>query len=108
MIGKYPQFNPGWDDFDENSLYTYTNYQQDPVTEHFDDYSEQRGEANDYYNTASTAVTIVVINHILSAVEAAWSTSRYNKTLDLNVSLENQLTSYGRIYYPQLNIRLNL
>ena len=108
MIGKYPQFNPGWDDFDQNSVYTYTNERQDPVTPHFDDYSDQRGEANDYYNVASTAVTIVVINHIISAVEAAWSSSRYNKKLDINVSLENQMIGLQRVYYPQLNFQLNL
>jgi hypothetical protein len=108
MIGKYPQFNPGWDDFDESSLFTYTNQRQDPVTPHFDDYSDQRGKANDYYNTASTAVTILVINHVISAIEAAWSASRYNKKLDMNVSLENQFIGSRRIYYPQLNLRLNL
>lgn len=108
MIGKYPQFNPGWDDFDENSLFTYTSFRQDPVTPHFNDYSDQRGEANDYYNTASTAVTIVVINHILSAAEAAWSASRYNKKLDMNVSLESHSLGMSRVFYPQLNIKLNL
>jgi len=108
MIGKYPQFNPGWDDFDENSSFTYTNEHQDPVTPHFDDYSGERGKANDYYNIASTAVTIVVINHIISAVEAAWSSSRYNKKLAMNVSLENQMVGLREIYYPQLNIKLNL
>jgi len=107
MIGKYPQFNPGWDDFDESSNFTYTHSRQDPVTPHFNDYSDQRGQANDYYNTASTAVTIVVINHIISAAEAAWSTSRYNKKLDVNVSLENQIDGLSRVYYPQLNFRLN-
>jgi len=107
MIGKYLQFNPRWDDFDETSDFTYTHQRQDPVTPHFDDYSDQRGQANDYYNVASTAVTIVVINHIISEIEAAWSTSRYNKKIDMHVSLENQLVGLERIYYPQLNFRLN-
>lgn len=107
MIGKYPQFNPGWDDFDESSKFTYTNTNRDPVTAHFDYYSGLRGKANDFYNIASTAVVIVVVNHILSAADAAWSASRYNKTLSLNMSLEKENIGFTTIVHPQLNMKLN-
>ena len=107
MIGKYPQFNPGWEDFNENSIYTYTVTERDPVTEMFDHYSGMRGKANDYYNIASGAVIAVVINHIISAADAAWTTSRYNKKLNMHVSIEKQQIGYFTEYYPQLNMSFN-
>ncbi len=107
MIGKYPQFNPGWSDFDENFQFVYTNQRRDPVTDKFEYYSQLRGKANDYYDIASTAVIIVVVNHIISAADAAWTASRYNKNLSVNMSLEKTQLGYSSEYYPQLNMKLN-
>jgi hypothetical protein len=73
LIGKYPQFNQGWDD--APAAFTYG----DPLTSHFLWYSNERGKANTFYETATRWVTIAAINHILSAVDAAWSASLYNK-----------------------------
>lgn len=108
MIGKYPQFNPGWEDFDENSLFTYTSEKPDDVTKKFHYYSGLRGKANDYYNKASTAVTIVVTNHILSAIEAAWTTAHNNKKLSVNASVGQTTVGFYTEYYPQLNFSLSL
>lgn len=105
MIGKYDQFNPGWADFteDPNNPFTYG----DQVTKMFKSYSHQRGIANDFYSTSKTAVTVVLLNHVISAIEAAWSTSRYNKRLETKVSLETQNIGFVKVIYPQLNMRLN-
>ncbi|MFC2083834.1 hypothetical protein ACFLS9_02135 [Bacteroidota bacterium] len=103
MIGKYQQFNPGWDDFDENSLFTYTHDQRDPVTDNFEKYSQMRGKANDFYNTASTAVIIIVANHIISALDAAWTASRYNKQFEVKLSLERN--NFG--FYSDISSNLN-
>jgi len=105
MIGKYDQFNPGWADFkeDPNNPFTYG----DPVTDMFKSYSHQRGIANDFYSTAKTAVTVVMLNHVISALEAAWSTSRYNKKLEAKVSLETQNIGFVKVVYPQLNLKFN-
>ncbi len=73
LIGKYPQFNQGWDD--APAAFTYG----DPLTAHFTWYANERGKANTYYETATRWVTIAIVNHILSAVDAAWSASIYNK-----------------------------
>jgi hypothetical protein len=73
LIGKYPQFNQGWDD--SPAAFTYG----DPLSTHFLWYSTERGRANTYYENATRWVTIAVINHILSAVDAAWSANLYNK-----------------------------
>jgi hypothetical protein len=72
MIGKYDQFNQGWDD--APPVFSFG----DPVTPNFLFYSGERGKANTYYSRASTAVTIAIINHVLSALDAAWSASSYN------------------------------
>jgi hypothetical protein len=103
MIGKYRQFNVGWDDLPGGVDGTY-NYQTDPVTPRYDKYSVMRGKANDYYNIASTAVTIVVVNHILSAIDAVWSASRYNKALTTTVSMKKANHGFVVDIYPELNM----
>ncbi|NMB80326.1 MAG: hypothetical protein GYA14_00730 [Ignavibacteria bacterium] len=104
MIGKYPQFNVGWDDFgDENTPFTYG----DPLTSKFLYYSKERGKANDFYNVASTAVIVIISNHIISAIDAAWSAASFNK--DLSISSEIKKVDFGfrTFYYPQLNLQYN-
>ena len=102
MIGKYPQFNPGWDDFgDENTPFDYGN----PLTNNFIFYSGERGKANDFYNIAAKAIIAIIVNHALSAADAAWSASRYNNRLSIQVGLERE--NFGSHYalYPQLKLR---
>lgn len=104
MIGKYPQFNVGWDDFgDENTPFTYG----DPLTPNFIYYSHERGKANDFYNVAHTAVLVIMTNHIISAIDAAWTASRYNKKINLSVELKSYEIGYKSLYYPQLNLQYN-
>lgn len=108
MIGKYQQFNPGWSDYRDEDYppdgYTYP----DPVTPTFEWYAGERGKANDYYNTASTAVIVVVANHILSAVEAALASNSYNRSLlQADVKLRSTNIGFIREYYPQLNLSYN-
>jgi hypothetical protein len=105
LIGKYPQFNVGWDDFgdDVTKAFSYG----DPLTPRFVYYSHERGKANDYYNVASKAVIVVMINHFISAIDAAWSAHKYNKGLDMKVSLERYNQGFQTVYYPQLNLKYN-
>ncbi|MBL1212759.1 MAG: hypothetical protein HND52_05295 [Ignavibacteriae bacterium] len=105
MIGKYAQFNPGWNDFgDENTPFEYG----DPKTDKFLYYAGERGKANDFYTVSKTAVIIVVTNHILSALEAAWSAHRYNRSLEVNVSLEKEQIGYRTELIPQLNMKYRI
>jgi hypothetical protein len=104
MIGKYPQFNVGWDDFgDVNTPFHYG----DPLTDNFIYYSDERGKANDFYNVASKAVVVLVINHILSAADAAWSAGRYNKSLEMKVDLQKTTIGYVTDIYPTFNIKVS-
>lgn len=105
MIGKYQQFNPGWDDFQESESDPFTF--GDPLTDMFNKYSDQRGKANDFYNIARWAVIGVVTNHILSAVDAAWSASRYNSRLESKLNIKKQQIGFYTEYYPELSIKLS-
>jgi len=89
LIGKYGQFNQGWDD--RPADYTYL----DPVTANFSWYAVERGKANDYYSAATTAVTIAILNHLLSAIDAAWTAGSAN-SVQARVDLQS-LPIGGRV-----------
>ncbi len=95
LIGKYPQFNPGWEDatnLNESNFHT-------DLTKMFLDYSKMRGQANDFYNIASTAAKLVVLNHVLSALDAAWSAGQYNKTLKMEAHLQPTMRPFGLVEF---------
>jgi hypothetical protein len=97
LIGKYHQYIPGWPG--ENST---SNPPQIML-----DYSQMRGEANDYYNTSSTAIVGVYINHILSAAEAVWGASRFNKNIAVNFRVEPYNTATGTELVPTLKFKFS-
>lgn len=106
LIGKYPQFYQGWSDADI-SLVSYDEIKQklDNGGTKFTYYAGERGKANDFYNVASKAVIVVVVNHIISALDAAWSAHGYNSNLQMHASIEKYNTGFNTVYYPQLNLQ---
>lgn len=103
MIGKYQQFNVGWAEFgnDPNKPFQYG----DAPTSQFLYYAGQRGEANDFYSTASTAVKIIIANHIISIADAVWSANSFNKNLSMNLTAKKVNLGYKIEVYPELNFR---
>jgi len=101
MIGKYQQFNVGWAEFgnDPNKPFKYG----DAPTSQFLYYAGQRGEANDFYSTASTAVKIIIANHIISIADAVWSAKSFNKNLSMNLTAKKVNLGYKIEVYPELN-----
>ncbi|MDZ4712339.1 MAG: hypothetical protein SGI89_08420 [bacterium] len=95
LIGKYQNFVPGWMDADLSRVNrnNYGGY----TTTMFISYSFDRQEANDYYNKGTTALTVIILNHILSAADAAWSVSMFNKSLKVRtgIKLENKYSGTG-------------
>lgn len=85
LIGKYQNFQAGWTNLahvpnkDPGSPYYYESY-HDPV---FTNYAYSRQVANNYYNDATHVSWIVILNHILSAGDAAWSVAMFNKNLTI-------------------------
>jgi hypothetical protein len=104
MIGKYTQFNVGWDDFCTRPVVECDYHYGDPVTPHFKYYSEQRGLANDYYNIARWGVITIVTNHIISAAEAAFSANKYNRSLHVRMEVGKTNIGYVTEYFPKLNV----
>lgn len=90
LIGKYQNFVAGWADADLNVMNrnNYITYK----TNMFVDYSYDRQEANDYYNKSSTTLSLIILNHVLSSADAAWSVSMFNKDLKVKTGIhfENQ------------------
>ncbi|MEO8664300.1 MAG: hypothetical protein ABI462_02295 [Ignavibacteria bacterium] len=107
LIGKYQNFVTGWADADlmtvnRNNYGTYK-------TQMFIDYSYNRQEANSYYDKGTTTLTIVILNHILSSADAAWSVSMFNKSLKVKtgIHLENNYSFYGeKKLIPVANLRV--
>lgn len=93
LIGKYHNFVSGWADANTVTSQNYVDY----TSPMFVDYSYQRQEANNYYDKASTMTSLVIVNHILSAADAAWSVTMFNKNLKVksSVHLENKYSYYG-------------
>lgn len=92
LIGKYPQFAAGWDDA---GVMTPERILSSDVSARFLAYSKMRGTANDFFNTATTGTALIVVNHVLSALDAAWSASQYNRRVKLEAHLQPTQRSYG-------------
>jgi hypothetical protein len=101
MIGKYMQFIHGWDQTDFN-----TSTYMDQLTSQMTWYAGERGKANNFYNIASTAVTILVLNHVLSAFDAAWSAHSYN-TLHTEVTMQKIFTPLAYSYVPAVRMSVS-
>ena len=99
MIGKYEQFYQGWTDQTQD-LPGYYDVAKANLSPNFQYYSVERGKANDYYSKASTFVAVAIVNHIVSAVDAAWSAGSYNK-VHAEVGLQNVPV---RGYYTQVPV----
>jgi hypothetical protein len=89
LIGKYQNFQAGWTNLahiptKSPGPYYYETY-RDPV---FVNYANERQKANDYYDYAKTGIIIVVLNHILSAGDAAWTVSMFNQNIKMETGME--------------------
>jgi len=101
MIGKYHQFSWGWDDFRENNSISITDSQ---ITQNYNEtkelndnrryYELRRLASNAAFKRATTGATIAVFNHLISAIDAAWTTTKFNKKIKVSFRLEP-------IYYAQ-------
>ncbi len=103
LIGKYPQFNQGWDDANLTLPPDYFVIKAN-LTPRYLYYSEERGKANDYYRNATTFVTVALINHVVSAIDAAWSTSSYNRAV-AEGTVHSVPGPYGMAYVPAIGVR---
>ena len=79
-IGKYDQFAGGWNGISGDYIIQFKDVGDtteiiitSPIK---DDYLSQRKNSNDYLNMATYAVSAVMFNHVISAFEAVWTSTR--------------------------------
>lgn len=78
MIGKYPkQFGNAWFDADFNAVYQ--DFGLHHITPMNDLYATMRDDANQFYKTAGYGSMVVLINHIVSAIDAGFTANSFNK-----------------------------
>jgi hypothetical protein len=110
MIGKYSQFGGGWSDasgFTKEDVLA--NNGIGNVSPQFLAYSKMRGDANNFYNIATTVSYVIIANHVLSALEAAWNASKLNHRIKLQGHIESRRV-YGNIveFVPTLHLEYEL
>jgi hypothetical protein len=88
MIYKYlTQFGNGWEDANFYSTYYGNTNNMSPQ---MFAYRDMRNDMNEYYDAASTATNVILINHVLSALDAAWTASRYNREITMKIRAYNK------------------
>ncbi len=95
MIYKYlGQFGVGWDDVTQtfNTPYYYeVDSHLGHLTPNISKYRSMRNLSNSYYDVATTMMSFVLANHLLSAFDAAWTVKKYN----VRVSQAVRVKPYG-------------
>lgn len=82
VIGKYEQYSSGWRDANVDPSNYLTN-----ISEKFRLYRDMRGKANSFYYIASMSASLLVANHVFSALHAAWRAAQLNPQVDLEARL---------------------
>jgi len=105
MIGKYAEFSAGWegarDDLTYDELLQYRRNELAIA----DEYMKMRAKSNDLFEKAKTGTTIAMLNHLLSAIDAAWTAKRHNNTL-LEAYLEVEQIYYANHLQPVLSLKI--
>ena len=93
-IGKYGQFNAGWDDTDKIEVRDSKNGLN---------YVNQRIKANDKFDMATLFSSLALLNHVLSAFDAGYSSYRYNKS-QVQTKLTMTIQRYNSENLPTLSL----
>jgi hypothetical protein len=126
LVGKYFQFAPGWEDYtaivrggrvtwiDENGDFiqsiepeaTGPGGTKPNVSARFYQYAEDHADANTYLRRASRITTLLIVNHVLAAVDAAIFSRLHNRRMQLRLGLLKDVE--GRtLVAPQVSFLLN-
>jgi hypothetical protein len=95
-IGKYDQFNFGWDD---------SNTELGRDSAHRELYARMRKKANDQFRIATYGASAVLVNHVLSMLEAAYAANQFNRQVKASLGMEMQ--RYGDELTPALSLRMS-
>lgn len=109
MIGKYNQFNYGWDDVYIDTprpvdKLAYLNEQE--VSERRLHYVGRRDDSNTALRHATISASLVMINHLCSALDATWTVARQNRTA-AEARLYFEPRRLGPTPYTALTLRMD-
>lgn len=79
-IGKYNQFNRGW----EGSV----SRDESDLTNERAEYIKMQEDANNLFGLATTVASTVMLNHIISAAEAVYTAKKLNDAASMTLSLK--------------------
>lgn len=103
MIGKYPlQFGNAWADASFEA--TYQDFGQGNITEQNEIYAVMRDDANKLYDRAAYGSMIALLNHLFSAIDAGFTTRRYNNRV---LSLSYQQKWYNEQYVDMFGVTMS-
>ncbi len=124
MIGKYDWFVLGWEDLPNRDAIRDSSAMQSEVDKilailklHENDsplrleYMKMRKETNDYFTWSKYFIGAAILNHILSAFDAAWTAKRSNDKLYEGFSFDPKIEAQIAISpggEPEPRIALNL
>ncbi|HWA07792.1 MAG TPA: hypothetical protein VG961_14670 [Ignavibacteria bacterium] len=112
LIGKYQNFQAGWTNLEHVPTkaagpYNYQTY-RDPV---FTNYAADRQKANDFFDYAKIGPITAIVNHILSAADAAWVISTYNSKIKVETGfrMQNRVSPYTYLIkqFPTFNVAVS-
>ncbi len=106
LIGKYPQYNRGWDDshpYDDTATERVRYF--DEISGNFSYYAGLRGMANTYYGRSHDFALVIFLNHFVSALHAAFLAHRFNET-HLTVELEQHPAPFGIRTNPAVRLTI--
>ncbi len=100
LMSKYYQFQPGWRDFHETRLsqgaghvYQYP-WDATMATANFIEGRDRAQQFNDNYRTAGNILTLMMVNHIVSAFDAYFTVQLKNSRLEAEANmLSNETVS---------------
>jgi hypothetical protein len=100
LIGKYFQFAPGWEDYPEweiDGMYTVAIDPQRSdgeggkvnVSPNFYSYARDHARSQDLLRRASRVTSLIIVNHIISAIDAAVFSRLHNDRLSARMEMVN-------------------
>ena len=95
MIYKYPeQFANGWSDAILNYKYA-PNASDLPATAI--NYRYLRNLTEEYYDVATAASMAAIVNHVISALDAALAAKSYNRSLDMKFTVKDKYLPFEKV-----------
>jgi len=98
MIGKYMEFNAGWDDVKNPD----PDIAKQDTSKKSLNYMEMRERSNRALKVATGMTAVILANHVFSAVDAAWTAKIFKKTVKQKVKVEYIYLNDRPVFMAQL------